>query len=515
MVKILIGNIYTKIVGYIPDNVQSELDNILSYRVKDAHYLTSVKMKRWDGVYHLYKRNSGQSFFSGLLSLAEEVLKKHDIQFIRVDERIKPKQNLPELEFIKKDFFEERDYQELTIERAVQSSRGVLKIATGGGKTLILSQIISRLKVYPFMFYVLTEDLMHQAHDVLSETLNEPIGMVGGGIFDIKKITVCTIQTAVIALNLENKAFNINDYKYDEEDVWNSKQIESVENLKKLKELIKNARGLYLDECHHTSAATVKEVLTASPFAYWRYGGSATPYREDGAEIVIQAMFGKKIVDISASYLIKRGYLVKPYIIFDPIEDKCKMHAYSSIYKTCVSQNVDFNTRIAKIANYLLSKNLNVLVLVQHYPQGDLLKTLIPNTEFLTGKMKGKKRKNAIGDLKVGEKSCLLATTLADEGVDIPSLDVVLMAGGGASSTRVYQRIGRALRKNKTDKNKALIIYFHHDAKHLEKHAKKAKKIMKAEPLFEIVESSGGDFIFNEINQIYGFEENQQTIMNI
>jgi superfamily II DNA or RNA helicase/intein/homing endonuclease len=1296
MVKILIGNIYTKIVGYIPDNVQTELDDVLSYRVKDAHYLTSVKQKRWDGIYHLYKRNSGQAFFSGLLSLAEEVLRKNNIQFVRVDERIKPKQNLPELTFIKKDFFEERDYQELTIERAIQSSRGVLKIATGGGKclgkgtkvlmfdgteknvedirdndllmgpdstsrrvlsttngvgqlykikqkngddyvcndahilclqktsipskkikggeeiqitasdfhnsnktfkhyhkgykvgvefanfkqvpidpywlglwlgdgnsdmpaitsgdkeivdyikkfarendlliterpghgcktyhlvkyyrseshktclyekcnskaiisgmcnkhykrkykngfragdksnpltnslielkllnnkhiplayknnsrdirlkilaglidsdgcftktgaiefcntnetlakdvcwlarslgfrssinkkmtsiksigykgiayrvrvsgeitniplllkrkqagnktkyaalrygisiqpigigeyygfeidgdrkfllgdftvthnTLIVSQIISRLKVYPFMFYVLTEDLMHQAHDVLSETLNEPIGMVGGGEFDIKKITVCTIQTAVIALNLENKAFNINDYKFDEEDVWDAKQIENVENLKKLKELIKNARGLYLDECidgesevltekgkikikdikekkcrfvqthdgnnivfkrilnwwdkgkkktlkiksgdkevictnnhlfytkrgwvkaenlliedqlfianadveqklktitniekenlfldtklkekqtksgnrnikhmskkclsanadvgkeycqdikqliflsnqevqgaetqnifqdttrtqfgqniisnqplmknkqslelvseiphcyyltedqktldcvqhmdmckkiglninqsfyqdmdlktksqkmqdleicllecnhdayqpllylqknyitgktkellkmfltsleildlhggfammgaeteefsrftqkdiqkkktrllkigfakmdsnvqlecarknisiyslkqkrqkksqkefqnmypnacstnwlkideikdhketnvydievedthcffangilvhncHHTSAATVKEVLTASPFAYWRYGGSATPYREDGAEIVIQAMFGKKIVDISASYLIKRGYLVKPYIIFDPIEDKCKMHAYQSIYKTCVSQNVDFNTRIANIANYLLSKKLNVLVLVQHYPQGDLLKTLIPNTEFLTGKMKGKKRKNAIGDLKIGEKTCLLATTLADEGVDIPSLDVVLMAGGGASSTRVYQRIGRALRKNKTDKNKALIIYFHHDAKHLEKHAKKAKKIMKAEPLFEIIESAGGDFIFNEINQIYGFAENQQTIMNI
>ena len=40
------------------------------------------------------------------------------------------------------------------------------------------------------MFYVLSTDLMKQAYDNLSSTLNEEIGMIGGGKWDIKNINI-------------------------------------------------------------------------------------------------------------------------------------------------------------------------------------------------------------------------------------------------------------------------------------------------------------------------------------
>lgn len=893
MVKIFLGNIYSKIVGYLPDTTHEKMDKVLSYRLKNARHMKIVKMKKWDGVYHLYKKNQGQSFYTGLLSLATEVLKSENEEYVIVDERIKPEQNLPNLTFIPPPNFEARPYQDFTIDRALKATRGIIKIGTGGGKclgrgtkvimfdgsvknvedikkgellmgpdskprivksvcygrgelyrvkqkngddficndehilclqrttcasgkwnkkekeeieikasdfylsskrkkhiykgfkvgvefdqkdiqidpywlgiwlgdgnsdapaittgdkeivdyiyklakkvklsireadghgcktyyfvknlrvknkkcsyegcenksycrgmceqhykkykqfiknypsnhfknpfteflrsnnliknkhipncykfnsrkfrlnllaglidsdgsfsktgsvefyntnkvlaedvlwlarslgfrsslntkkdaikstgykrtsfrvrisgkisdvpilvkrkqagdktkyaalrygisllpigkgeyfgfeidgdgkfllgdftvahnTMVNTELIAKLKVAPLMFYVLTKDLMDQAHEMMSSSLNEPIGIIGGGEFNPKKINVCTIQTAVNALNMDNKYFNISDYKFDEEDnEWEESKILSVDKKKYLKELIGSTRALFVDEMHHAGARTVRDVLSASPSAYYRYGLTATPWREDGAEIVLQAMFGKKIVDISSSYLIEKGYLVKPYVIFDPIKDNCKFHQYQTIYKDCIVKNDLFNTRIVEIAKYLRGKGLSVLILVQQIPQGEYIKNLLPDVSFVTSKMTRKNRQEALNEIRTGAKNTVVATSLFDEGINVPCLDVVLMAGGGASSTRVYQRIGRSLRKHGENKDKALVVYFEHDAKHLKDHAKKARRIIKAEPKFEIVDSAGGNFIYNEIDEIFGFNNQRNTILDI
>lgn len=518
MVKIVLNNLTSKIIGFIPDEVHTQLDKALSYRVKHARFSPQFKAKQWDGIIRLYKRNQGQSFYSGLLSFVGPILEENNIPYQKVDERVKPTQNLPQLVFSPPPNYEERDYQQFTIQRALQRSRGILKVATGGGKTMIVSEMIAGVKTAPFMFYVLTEDLLRQAHDVLSSTLNEPIGVIGGGKFDIKNINVCTIQTAIRAIHVGEK-IKVSDYQFDEDDLWSDDEILSIEKLQQLRNLIFSLKGIYFDETHHAAAKTCKEVLSSSPNAYWRFGGSATPFREDGAEILIQAMFGKKIVDISASYLIEREYLAEPSIIFEPIEQDCTFHAYPTVYKHCIVENKEFNMHVADTAKYLIGKGLSVLVLVTHFPQGDFLKTLIPNVEFVTSRMTSKQRKEAINDLRTKKSTCMIATTLADEGLDIPTLDAVLMAGGGASATRVNQRIGRALRKDRNSPNpktKALAIYYnHHGVKHLGDHAKKVKKILKLEPRFHVLDSAGPSYLFSEIDEVMDFQPKpEDTLFN-
>jgi len=514
-VKLVIGNIYSKVAGVLPDEVNVGLDRVLSYKVQNCRFIPSVKSGAWSGIVKLYHQQRGQTFLTGLLSLVRDTLKEHNIGFEILDRRVKPEQNMPELKFIPPPGFQERDYQKFTIERAIKFSRGVLSVCTGGGKTKIVTRMIGdHIKAYPFLFYVLTKDLMEQAYGVLSQCLNTPIGMIGDGKCDIKKISVCTIQTAMLALHKNDSKFKISDYKYDDEDTWDEKGIENAEKASKIRKLIELAKGVYLDECHHVGARTIKEVLLASPDAYWRYGGSATPYRESGDEILIQAVFGSKIVDINASYLIKKDYLVKPYIFFEPIDTKTNLHSYQKIYETCVVKNTEFNNHVAATARHLVSRGLSVLVLVKQYHQGDYLKALIPDSVFVTSRLTSDKRTEILEDVRQRKIKVMLASSLADEGIDLPSLDAVLIPGLGKSSTRLHQRIGRTLRKdNSRFKDKSIVvIYNHYNTKYLSKHVKRVRSLLKKEPEFVIIDSAGPEFICSEIDKILGVKSDAPNI---
>jgi superfamily II DNA or RNA helicase len=515
MIKILLNNVNCKIVGVLPSDIKDLIDQECSYKLNNAKYMQNVKNKKWDGVIHLFNSNY-QSFSSGMLSSVTDILDQNDVEYTKIDERRKPEQNLPHLTFTPPKFYQERDYQKFTIDKAYSRTRGILKMATGSGKTSVATELISKIKTAPFIFYVLSKDLMKQAYNYFSSTLNEEIGMVGGGICDIKNINICTIQSAIRAINIDKK-IKVSDYKFDEDDSWDEDDLLGIEKLQAIRSLILNAKGVMLDECHHVASKTAKEVLNASQNAYWKYGFSATPLREDGAEMLIQAIFGRKIVDINASYLIDNGFLLEPYIIFDPIiHENCSLHSYQSIYKNCIEENMAFHKHVANTANHLVSRQMSTLVLVKHFPQGDALKELIPGSDFITGDMTLKKREQALDDLRNRKRMCLIATSLADEGLDVPTLDAALLAGGGASSTRVHQRIGRTLRIDRTVENprkKSIVVFYEHKGiRYFDKHTLKAKKIIKTEPRFRIVNSAGGEYVNSEIDSIMGFEDNKDAL---
>ena len=532
-VRILLSNVESRIAGYLPDNVQTELYDALSYTLEGMEYNPLCKTRvwndkekkfdivipKWDGVTRLYRPKRGQTFYTGLLSNVVEVLTKNGIDFVKTDLRERPAENMPNLVFTPQPGYLEREYQQRTINAAYGRTRGILKVATGGGKTMIVVELISKIKTGPFMFYVLTKDLMEQAYSVLTRFLNVPIGRIGDGECDIQMINVCTIQTAVRAINLDNKAFKISDYQFDEEDAdaWKKDDITSVEKMQAIRQVINASKGLYFDECHHAAATTVRDVISSSPLAYWKFGGSATPFREDGAEMMIQALFGKNIVDINASWLIKHGYLCTPYIIFEPVKHDIKLHSWKAIYKHCVAGNKDFNAHVADTAKYLMANGLSTLILVQQKVQGRDIQSYLPDIPFMTGDTSSAKRKEAIDDLRTKKIPCLICTTLADEGLDVPCLDVVLMAGGGASATRVNQRIGRTLRIDPRDihhRNKSVVVYYEHNAKYLDKHARKAKKIIKAEPLFNMISSAGPLRICDEIGNIMNVSVRNKSLFS-
>ena len=81
----------------------------------------------------------------------------------------------------------------------------------------------------------------------------------------------------------------------------------------------------------------------------------------------------------------------------------------------------------------------------------------------------------------------MIASTLADEGLDIPTLNCVILGGGGKSPTKCKQRVGRAIRKVK-GKVGSMIFDFIDVGLHTKKHSKSRKKLLESEPEFNVIE---------------------------
>ena len=490
MVTIQIGNNFSRIKGEIPPYASERLWEEMSYVKQGGEHTPSFKSGEWDGVVRLFE--PGTPFLSGLLNIATGILKESNVEYQIHDRRKKTHGNFAELEFNEAcPWFERRPYANFTVDRCLKRTRGILNIGTGGGKTVIVAELIGRLKVKPFLFYVRTKDLLYQAKDVLRDCLNVPIGQIGDGKLDIQDITVCTVQSLIRSINSHDKKFNPKSYKYDADDVWSDTEVFQQSDADRIVQYVGDARGLYFDEVHHASSKTSYDTLMASKNAYWRFGGTATVAREDGEELVTQGLFGRNIVKISASYLIREGFLVPPYIFFVPVVIPNALYrSYPKIYKNYVIENDPVADTVASTARYLVSKGKSSLILVSKIKHGKRIHDRLPEAVFLTGKDNSIKRTGAINAMRDGSLKILIATTLADEGLDIKNLDAVHMVGSGASITRVPQRIGRVIRKA-SGKSYGIGIYYHYCTKYLYDHGQKTKRLIKSEPEFQYVQTDG------------------------
>ena len=66
--------------------------------------------------------------------------------------------------------------------------------------------------------------------------------------------------------------------------------------------------------------------------------------------------------------------------------------------------------------------------------------------ELVHSKLGKRRRGELIGIFRSGELPCLIATSLADEGLDVPRANVLFLTGAGRSSRAAEQRTGRVLR---------------------------------------------------------------------
>jgi superfamily II DNA or RNA helicase len=508
---ILIGNKYSRIASDLPPHIDRELDLAMSYTRQGYEHTKAHKERGWDGRIRMYQK--GRMFMTGLLSYARDVFERNGIEYKLEDRRVCPEKNFPELELDPPDWYEKRPYQDFTVERTCAYTRGIFQVATGGGKTVLATEVIASLKVKPFIYFVLSKDLMRQAHDTLSEFLNCEIGLVGDGKCDIRDITVCMVQTAIQCLHRNDEDFNKKDYKFDAEDMWDEDSIFVESNAEKICSLIETCKGFYFDEVHHAAAKTCQEVIFAADNAYYKIGGSATPVREDGEDMVIQALFGGRIVNITASYLTSKGYLVPAHIFFTTVDhlDVGDATSYREIYSKVTVDNDEFCNQIADMVKFLNDNGVSCLILVQYKKHGKKMKDLLEGSEFLSGKDSSKKRNVVIDSMRDGDLDKLIATTLADEGLDIKPLKAVFMLSGGASVTRLPQRVGRCIRKS-PGKEWGLFFYFRHSVKYFVEQGRKAKKIFESEDAWTIHKVKSMD---NLKEQVCNFlNENESDIFD-
>jgi len=355
-------------------------------------------------------------------------------------------------------------------------------VTHNSGKSFVISSIVAKYNI-PTIVYVIGIELLHQMKQTIESAYGIECGVVGGGECDIsKQVTIMTIWSAASAFNKKVKITD-NDTTLD------SKKHTNALNKAMVRKRVQEAQLFIFDECQYAASETLQFLHRASVSAKHRFLFSGTPWRDTGDDILIEAVSGPKIVDVSATFLIKNGYLVRPKIYFlDVPVMRGVGKNYHDVYKNYIVENDDRNDLILKSARKLVKEGKKVLILVVRVGHGNVLMDKLSDefrVKFLDGAKSSKNRMDSIREMKDGKLDILIASKIFDQGVDIPELDALILAGSGKSSGRALQRIGRVIRRSK-GKAEAIVVEFFDNCKYLRDHSDARIKVYKSEPGFEI-----------------------------
>jgi superfamily II DNA or RNA helicase len=123
------------------------------------------------------------------------------------------------------------------------------------------------------------------------------------------------------------------------------------------------------------------------------------------------------------------------------------MCAWESITEIGICENMARNAMAIMFANCSLGPTL---VLVPRVTLGEEYARMIEGAVLVHSKMKKSLRKQAMDDFKAGRITKMIATSLADEGLDLPNVENLVMVSGGRSAQKTIQRASRALRRTET-----------------------------------------------------------------
>lgn len=488
VIKIAWNDAYAQIATLdriLPYHFQ-ELQIQCAYMLDGAWFSTAYMRGKWDG--REYLMDSHGQFYTGLLPMVHRWLVEKGYS-VRLFKQKPVYDDMIQYDAPKIDIHWARPYQRDAVASFLNSKRGVIHMATGGGKTLVAAMCINEIR-RPTIFMVHTRDLLHQAQDMLGDALKQKIGTVGDGVFDPRAVTVCMIQSVAAAYNFEFTTVDDDEPEYDDDDFADDFQ---YERRNRFKRFLESAGLLIMDEVHRVGAPTALGAMSAVKNAEYRLGLSASPWRDDGADMAIEAAFGPICHHVPASYLIKKGWLVPPLIRFHELPPLYEEEGerYSDFYARAVAENDTRNRKVVDLATMSARANRPCLILVRYIRHGVALERMFhkkrfDDVVFLSGNDEGSYRKQILNQMRHGELKVLIATTIADEGLDIPNLATIILAGSGKSSTKALQRVGRVLRPA-PGKRMAEVHDFADTGRWLSDHVVCRRRIYETEEEFIIV----------------------------
>lgn len=476
MIEVEVHNTYSFIQGTLSKLCLDQLRFVTSYSVPGNYFSRAYKSGHWDGRRHMFNLRD-QSFPTGLLHKVRSILIQNNLQFKVIDCRVKPP---VALSFLWDSDIKLRDYQSQAIELAPKKQRGIVRIATGGGKSYVAAGIINEIKV-PTLILIHKRDIFWQLIESLEKSLGVPIGKIGAGYVEPRSLTVGMIQTVARAFDPK--------IKVDKED-----RDTKVLNPELLRKAIQSFQCIITDETHHLASDQYELVLSKCDQAFYRFGLTATDFRTDNADILIEAFTAPKFVDISASSLIGQGCLAAPTIyMYKFSQDKQPSGStYHDVYSACIEQNCRRNDVVVEICKKALKANKTILVAINRVEHGKILENLLKvvekSTFFAHGSVDSKVRKQVLEDLNEGKRKIVISTTCFGEGVNVPNLSVLVNAKAADSAVDAMQLAGRCLRVTDTKKTATIIDLADYGCKYLTSHTKNRIEIYKTEPKFKVVD---------------------------
>jgi superfamily II DNA or RNA helicase len=338
--------------------------------------------------------------------------------------------------------------------------RGVVVLPTGAGKTHV-AVLAAAEKNRSTLVVAPTLDLVRQWYDVLRTSFGTDVGVVGGGDFAVRPLTVITYDSAYLHMESLGARFGL----------------------------------VVFDECHHLPGEAYT-FAARSCLAPYRLGLTATPERADGRESVLTELIGptvyrKDILELSGSYLAEYDteritvtlgaaeqaeYTAERQVYLDFLRaagirmsspagwGEFIMRSATSVAGRRAMQAYRRQRELAFAApakldylELLLAEHRSdrVIVFTEHNATAYAVsrRFLVP---VITHQTKVTERSDILARFSDGRYRALSTSKVLNEGVDVPDANVAVVLSGSGSVREHVQRLGRILRPRE---GKRAILY--------------------------------------------------------
>ncbi len=353
-----------------------------------------------------------------------------------------------------------RDWQEKAFPLWWAEKRGIVKVVTGGGKTIFaihcLTKYLEEERSKSILIVVPSIALLDQWYEVMSQTFDSKDITINGGGEQPEDITKICITTVDSVKNIINKV--------------------DAENTL-----------LVVDECHKIGTEKRGEMLTNNWHA--TLGLSATPERDydDNFYIIIKRILGDIIfdydyIDAREDEVIVNFKLLYGYAAMLPEEEDKYTKFTKNIQRraaTIGGSNMNdyplkmliFNrARLVKnsknripygVELLLKHKRESWIVFTENKKQAKEFNKIINKKGFKSGiyntDLNDEERLHNLTAFKNRELNVLVSCTALDEGFDMPEADGAMILSASSSKRQRIQRMGRVLRIT-ANKENALIV---------------------------------------------------------
>lgn len=443
MIKIIVNSTRGKLLN-CPKKIEREINKFCSYKAYNFQFSDAYLSGVWDGYIRKFSLQY-HTFPSGLLYRISKFLKKRGLSFEVEDNRKKFVWTEERVLENLKDFkFSLRPYQIDGLIRGLNIPYLTFWWATSSGKTVQFSALILALKEETFrntLILVANKDLASQHRTELGSMLETKIGLIEEGRFEPEKITVAVINT------LWQRAVRRKDKKV-------IKYLEDIEHL-------------ISDEAHHIiDSKMFKQTISKCNSTIARHGFSGTPFSLTTDDLELESVTGPPLSRVSMSKLIEEGWVSVPHIFMIKYDSEPIRYVknYAELYRKKIVNNDIRNRIISEIVLDELSNSndASILVIIRIIAHGKILKNLIEEAgfsfgeiEFIHGSTPKFKRDEVKEKFRNKKLNVVIASSIWTEGIDIPSVDVLILADGGGGKDvndskgvrAVIQKVGRVIRK--------------------------------------------------------------------
>lgn len=244
---------------------------------------------------------------------------------------------------------------------------------------------------------------------------------------------------------------------------------------------------LVVDEAHHLPAESWHATFGTARASCRIFGFSATPWSDPVRdELLVQLFEGREnFVEVTLEEVRASGHLAHGVVVlhdldqpgqFDAeieakaapeirrriafmrhippppnahpgwtVESEHRRRVTWQITQEFVQANLARNAAAVTLARCEAEKGNSVIILVGSIEHGQqVAEALGPCARMVHSKSKARKRD--IVDFRAGAYRVMVATSLADEGLDVPVASVLILLSGGRSPTKIIQRAGRVMR---------------------------------------------------------------------